>query len=396
MICEPTEDKAVVEPERPALDLPEGVPPLNSFYLYLSTGCNLACRHCWITPTFVDGEPSSGDCLDVDLLRRAVAEAKPLGLSRGKLTGGEPTLHPQFVEIVDMLTAEGLGMDMETNGTLIDAPLARHLKEETKLSFISVSLDGANPETHDAFRSVPGAFEAALRGLGHLVDAGYGNVQVIMSPHRGNLGELEDLVNLAVERGAGSVKFNPVTRSGRGIAMHERGEALDYDEVIDLVHRVLGELQDRTPISLRIMLPPALMTVKELHRTASGGGSCHVRHILGILGTGDMALCGVGRNVPALCFGRLGQDSVRDVWLSHPTLLQLRRDLDEAYPGVCGECLHALRCLTHCVAQNYVDSGHLVWPSAMCAEADLRGVFPDSRRRNGNRQTREEATHAPA
>ena len=46
-------------------DLPEGVPPLFTFYLYLTNGCNLACRHCWITPTFVNGEPSPGDCLDL-------------------------------------------------------------------------------------------------------------------------------------------------------------------------------------------------------------------------------------------------------------------------------------------------------------------------------------------
>lgn len=383
MVCEPIEPIAAPAAEARQLDLPEGVPVLNSFYLYLVAGCNLACRHCWITPTFVNGEPSPGECLDLGLLRQAVAEAKPLGLSHVKLTGGEPVLHPRFVEVVDYLTSGGLGMNMETNGTLIDAPLARHLKERTNVRFISVSLDGARAETHDRFRGVPGAFEAALRGLDRLVEAGYSNVQVIMSPHRGNVGEVDDLVRLAVERGAGSVKFNPVSRSGRGIAMHERGEALDYDEVLALVHRVNGELQDRTPIRLHIMLPPAMMTVKELLRSSDGGGACHVRHILGILGTGEMALCGIGRSVPELCFGRLGQDSLREVWVGHPMLQQLRRDLDARYPGICGECIHAPRCLTHCVAQNYVDSGCLVWPADVCAEAERRGTFPASRLRGG-------------
>jgi SynChlorMet cassette radical SAM/SPASM protein ScmF len=395
MSCDPDELAATVEVERRTLDLPEGVPPLNSFYLYLATGCNLACRHCWITPTFVHGQPSPGDCLDIDLLRQAVAEAKPLGLSHAKLTGGEPILHPRFVAIVDMLTAEGLGLDMETNGTLIDAALARHLKEQTNVGFISVSVDGARAETHDHFRGVPGAFAAALRGLSYLVDVGY-KPQVIMCPHRGNIGELEDLVALAVERGAGSVKFNPVTRSGRGIAMHERGEALDHDEVLALVRRVRGELQDRTPIPLKIMTPPALSTVGELLHTQDTGGSCHVRHILGILGSGEMALCGIGRNVPELCFGCLGTDSVREVWLSHPVLLRLRQDLDGTYPGVCGECIHAARCLTHCVAQNYVDSGHLVWPSELCAEMERRGIFPASRRRTPATNGRKGASYAQA
>ena len=92
-----------VTTDAPVLDLPEGVPPLRAFYLYMSNSCNLKCRHCWITPRFVDGKPDPGDVIDVDALREAVAEAKPLGLSNAKLTGGEPLLHPRFIEIVDML-----------------------------------------------------------------------------------------------------------------------------------------------------------------------------------------------------------------------------------------------------------------------------------------------------
>ncbi|MBD3385331.1 radical SAM protein, partial [candidate division KSB1 bacterium] len=121
--------------------LPEGIPPLRSFYLYLSDGCNLACRHCWITPHFVDGEPDPGQVIDKDALQKAVAEAKSMGLTHAKLTGGEPMLHPRFFEIADMLTEAGLSLDMETNGTLITPENARYLKEKTNLSFVSVSID---------------------------------------------------------------------------------------------------------------------------------------------------------------------------------------------------------------------------------------------------------------
>jgi SynChlorMet cassette radical SAM/SPASM protein ScmF len=250
--------------------LPEGVPPLTSFYLYLTSGCNMCCRHCWIAPTFVDGRPSPGEYLDLALLRKAVAEAKPLGLQSAKLTGGEPTLHPQFVEIVDYLTAEGLSLNVETNGTLIDAGLARHLKEKTSLTFVSVSIDGPDPEVHDPFRGVPGSFEAAVRGFRALVEAGY-KPQLIMCPHRGNVEYVEDVVRLAAELGAGSVKFNPVTRSGRGIAMHEQGGTLEFAEIVELAHFVRGELQQRTPIKLILSTPLALYTVGELVRAGNDG-----------------------------------------------------------------------------------------------------------------------------
>jgi radical SAM protein with 4Fe4S-binding SPASM domain len=100
-----------------------------------------------------------------------------------------------------------------------------------------------------------------------------------------------------------------------------------------------------------------------------------------------MALCGVGRHVPALCFGHLRAGSLREVWLGHPTLVRLRADLADplTYPGICSDCIHAGRCQTHCVAQNYLDTRHLVWPAELCSEVERRGIFPESRRRDGAR-----------
>ena len=372
----------------PSLDLPLGVPPLRTFYLYLSNSCNLACRHCWITPRLVDGQPDPGDVINVSALRVAVREAKPLGLSSAKLTGGEPLLHPRFVEIVDMLTEAGLGLNMETNGTLLTVDLARYLKTETNLTFVSISIDGANAKTHDAFRAVDGAFDAVLRGLAHLVEAGYENVQVIMCAHRGNREQVADLVRLAAKYGAGSVKINPVTNSGRGHGMHKRGEGLGFRERLALSHYIYDELrpalhEEGLGIEIVLNTPPALMPIGEMMRRRGQIGDCGVRHILGILGSGEIALCGIGRTVPELVYGRLGQDSIHDVWLSHPTLLELRCALDDvgSFPGICGECTMASQCRTGCVAQNFVDGRQLVWPDPLCAAAEQLGEFPATRHR---------------
>ena len=378
------------------LDLPEGVPALRAFYLYLSTSCNLACRHCWITPRFADGKPDPGDVTDVEALRAAVREAKPMGLRNCKLTGGEPMLHPRYLEIVHMLTEEGLGLDMETNGTLMTPEIAGELKEKTSLALVSVSLDGPDAATHDRFRGVPGSFDDALRGLRCLVDAGFDDVQVIMSVWRGNRGLIPQVVQLALENGVGSVKLNPVSAAGRGLTMRERGEALDFDEHLELAHYVNEEVRPRFAgeplpegadgrgISVVFNMPPALTSVTELWRTGGRTGDCGVQSILGILGGGELALCGIGRTVPDLVYGRLGEVGVRDVWMGHPVIVDLRRRLDDVagYPGVCGDCVHARGCRTGCVAHNYVDSGELVSPTWLCTEADARDVFPSTRRKS--------------
>ncbi len=376
MVCNP---ELTTTSRGPAI-LPDGVPPLTTFYLYLTSGCNLCCRHCWITPSFVGGQPSTAEYLDVELLRRAIAEAKPLGLASVKLTGGEPLLHPHFRQVVDLLTAEGLSITLETNGTLLDKPLTRHLKEHTGTWFVAVSLDGPSPAVHDPFRGVTGSFAAAVAGIKHLVAAGY-RPQIIMSLHRGNIQYVEETIRLAVELGAGSVKFNPVMSSGRGIGMHERGEALTAVEVLALAHQVRGSLQQRTPIRLILSTPPALYTVEELLQSGLDG-ECSIRHVLGILGSGEMALCGIGRTVPELCFGNLGEVSVREAWTENLLLRQLRQELDGAYPGLCGDCIHTAGCLTYCAAQNYQDNGRLISPTWLCAQAYAEGLFPVSRLRN--------------
>lgn len=372
----------------PPPDLPEGVPPLRSFYLYLSDSCNLACRHCWITPRLVNGRPDPGEIINVQALRAAIAEAKPLGLRHVKLTGGEPLLHPTFREICALATTAELDLILETNGTLLSADLARYLKQDTSMSFISVSIDSADPARHDGFRGIPGAFAAAVQGLDHLVAAGFDNVQVVMSVHRGNRNDVAAVAGLAAAHGATSLKLNPVTSCGRGADMDSRGETLDFAERMELDRHVRGELAPllraaAPPFELILHTPPALMAIGEFMRSDGGVRDCGILGVLGVLGSGEIALCGIGRNVPELVFGRLGRDSVRTIWCQHPTLSKLRTLLADTagYPEVCGTCTLARHCRTGCVAQNFVDGRQLVWPDLLCRQAEQRGLFPPTRRK---------------
>ena len=139
-----------------------GPAPLNTIYFYLTEGCNLRCRHCWIAPEY---EPSGVSCATLPLATfdSIIAEAKPLGLTSVKLTGGEPLLHPQMAEILDHIRAADLRVMVETNGVLCTPELAR---QDGRLqdSGVSVSLDGADAPTHEWMRRVDGSFEKASRG----------------------------------------------------------------------------------------------------------------------------------------------------------------------------------------------------------------------------------------
>src|SRR5450756_565917 len=76
-----------------------GMRTINTLYFYLTEGCNLACRHCWMGPRF-DATGNHYPTLPVELFETAIREAKPLGLTGVKLTGGEPLLHPHFTRLL--------------------------------------------------------------------------------------------------------------------------------------------------------------------------------------------------------------------------------------------------------------------------------------------------------
>ena len=91
--------------------------PLRQLYFYLTEGCNLKCRHCWISPKYqAPDKPASG--LDVELFRDIIKQAKPLGLDGVKFTGGEPLMHPAIFELLDVVRTEELRLIVETNGVL--------------------------------------------------------------------------------------------------------------------------------------------------------------------------------------------------------------------------------------------------------------------------------------
>jgi SynChlorMet cassette radical SAM/SPASM protein ScmF len=351
--------------------------PLNQIYFYLTEGCNLRCRHCWIAPKY-QSEGDSSSALDLDLFKSIVEQAKPLGLAGVKLTGGEPLLHPQILEVLEYIRAENLTLTVETNGVLCTPELARKIAE-CKNTFVSVSLDGATAETHEWVRGVEGCFDDALVGIRNLVDAGL-KPQIIMSIMRQNKDQMESIVRLAERLGVGSVKFNMVQPTARGEKMHDSGEALSIEELVVLGQSVEESLSDSANLPVYYDHPPAFRPLgKMFGNNGDGCGVCGILKILGVLANGSYALCGIGKTVPDLVFGEAGKDPLQDIWNKNPFLLELREGLPQRFEGICSHCLVKGLCLGSCVAQNYYRSKSIWAPFWFCQEAHDRSLFPDSR-----------------
>jgi SynChlorMet cassette radical SAM/SPASM protein ScmF len=351
-------------------------PPLSHLYFYLTEGCNLACRHCWIAPTFQAGEKTYPS-LDVDLFRSIISQAKALGLGGVKLTGGEPLLHPRIGELIEIVKAENLGLTMETNGVLCTPELAR-LIASCRNSFVSVSLDGADSETHEWMRGVEGSFSQALRGIRNFVDAGI-HPQVIMSIVRRNREQMEHVVRLAELIGANSVKFNLVQPTARGERMHEEQETLSIEELVATGHWVETTLAASSSIRIHYSHPAAFKPMSKMFAPDGGCGTCGIFGILGVLANGSYALCGIGEQVPELIFGHAAKDRLEDVWRENPVLKEIREGLPARLEGICGTCFMRRICLGSCVAQNYYTHKSLWAPFWFCDQAERAGLFPKTR-----------------
>jgi SynChlorMet cassette radical SAM/SPASM protein ScmF len=353
----------------------DGRPVINTLYFYLTEGCNLACRHCWMGPRF-DATGSHYPTLPVELFETAIREAKPLGLSCVKLTGGEPLLHPHFTRLLEIVRREELSLTIETNGLLCTPEIAAEIAKSPN-RFVSVSIDGTDAATHEWVRGVPGSFEAARQAVRNLVAAGI-RPQVIFTVMRHNAGQVDAIVRMGEELGAHSVKFNIVQPTARGENLHESQETLHIADLIKLGRYVEEELAPKAKLKVLIDFPRAFRALHGIAR-GDGCGTCGIFGILGVIAGGHYALCGIGEQVPDLVFGEVGKDRLEEIWRENAILKALREGLPERLEGVCGRCLMKRSCLGQCVAQNYYRKGSLLAPNWFCEKAEEAGLFPASR-----------------
>jgi SynChlorMet cassette radical SAM/SPASM protein ScmF len=351
--------------------------PLRSIYFYLTPECNLACRHCWIAPKFQNVR-FANEYLPMPLFSSVIRQALPLGLTSIKLTGGEPLLHPGNLEILAIAREHDLEVNVETNGTLITPEFSQSLAK-CKNGFISVSLDGIDSRTHEWVRGVPGSFDRTCKGIRVLVDAGL-KPQIIMSLFRRNLDQITPLVELAEEMGAGSVKFNIIQPTARGIQVHKDGESLSIVELIRTGQWVERSLSKDTKIRLSFCIPAAFRPLGSLFGQGGAGcARCNIQNIIGVLADGSYALCGIGETTPEMIFGHVTRDLLETVWETHPVIHDIREGLPSKLKGVCEQCTMKGVCLGNCLAQNYCSNRDIWAPFWFCDKAKKEDLFPEMR-----------------
>jgi len=159
--------------------------------LDLTYRCNNDCRHCWVR--IPPNSPEGRQELTFEEICQIVDQARALGTREWAISGGEPMLRADFAEVFDYLTRQSTGYTLNTNGTLITPGIARLLRRKGSKM---VAIYGATAEVNDHITRTPGSFEAALRGMAYLREAGAGFI-VQLIPMKSNYHQWQAMIELA-------------------------------------------------------------------------------------------------------------------------------------------------------------------------------------------------------
>ncbi len=173
--------------------------------------CNLRCAHCFVSAT-KQGQTMSYD----DIVSTVAPRLAQAGVDRVTLTGGEPTIHPRFLDVVRGLRDAGMGVGICTNATTLDEEQVETLAGIGGVH-CNVSLDGFRPESHGRFRGDRDSFHITIATVKALAKAGVLQGLLCTPNTLAEDVEYQELCRFAVQCGAEYVLMNPLSSMGRGV-----------------------------------------------------------------------------------------------------------------------------------------------------------------------------------
>jgi len=181
----------------------------------VTKGCNLRCIHCRATATELMSPSDLPTAKALDIIKQIADFGSPILV----LSGGEPLYRRDIFELAEYGNSLGLRMALATNGTLVTKDVADKVKH-SGIKRVSISLDGSDAATHDSFRGIPGAFDAAVYGMRNLQDVGV-SVQINTTIARHNAHQLPAVLDLARSLGADALHTFLLVPVGCGVDIAE-------------------------------------------------------------------------------------------------------------------------------------------------------------------------------
>jgi len=204
----------------------------------LANICNLHCSYCLRSEENLYSKHAA--FFPVELLRRVISEAcQTAHITRVSFTGGEPTLHPQFAEILETVGAAELTASFVTNGWHFERTWPALTANRDAISHVAFSLDGIDRETHDHWRG-NGSFDRLIRAFSRCyVSQLPFNMKIVI--RRDLVDQLESIALFAARMGAAALNFvhlMPTSNDFENALALNRDEQRAAEEEIAILARI--------------------------------------------------------------------------------------------------------------------------------------------------------------
>ncbi len=331
--------------------------------------CNLRCKHCY---------QSAGNVLRNELSLheklKLIDELDRAGVAMIALSGGEPTIHPDFLPVLKAISSRGIFVAVATNGwRLADINFFRKTIK-CGLRYVEVSVDSANPLHHDEFRGVRGSWERAVKALENAVKLGISHAMAV-TICKYNIDEIDDILDLAQSIGVRRVvffNFIPVGNAKEIIDMDldpfER-EKVMRKLYLESKRRGL-EIETTAPQYARVVLQMSgAREIAPTHFYVRDPMVLSLAEFIGGCGAGRIygAINPDGTIIPCvfmpIYLGSFRREGFIRTWTKHP-LLKLLRDRDNL-KGACRDCPFRNVC-GGCRARAYAYFGDPLAPDPGC------------------------------
>lgn len=331
----------------------------------LTYACNLSCVHCLSSSGRRDPrELTTGECKAViDTLQRMQVFYVNIG-------GGEPTVRPDFWELVDYATAHHVGVKFSTNGVRLDAAAAARLAASDYVD-VQISLDGATREVNDAVRG-PGSYDTAMRAMGHLRAAGFGGFKLSVVMTRHNIPQLDAFKEIADRFGA-QLRITRLRPSGRGADTWDELHPLPSQQR-ELYDWLVAHGEDVLTGDSFFHLSPYGSALPGLNMCGAGRVVCLIDPV------GDVYACPFAIHPEFLAGNVRDRGGFETVWRSSPLFASLR---EPETGGACRSCGFYDSCRGGCMAAKFFTGLPLDGPDPECVQghgpaalASVSGAVP--------------------
>ncbi|PSC02706.1 pyrroloquinoline quinone biosynthesis protein PqqE [Alsobacter soli] len=272
----------------------------------LTHRCALGCPYC-SNPLELEARSRE---LGTDEWRRVFSEAARLGVLQIHLSGGEPALRRDILDLVRHCSAEGLYTNLITSGVGYKPELIRGLAD-AGLDHVQLSVQDIEPGEADRIAGYRGAFAVKREIARQVIEAGL-PLTINAVVHRANVDRAPDLVRMALEWGAQRVEIAHTQYYGwaltnRTLLLPPRDAAL---RAIAAVEALKAELQDL--IAVDHVLPDYHA---DYPKACMGGWG---RRILNVTPAGKVLPCHASEGIPGLTFWNVSEHGLAEIWQDNP------------------------------------------------------------------------------